>query len=197
MPNAFDSANYPTREPSVLVAGDRWAWKRTDLGSDYPPASYALRYSARIEGETAAEIEIDASESGDDYIVEVPAATTAGYTPGVYHWQAYIVRSADSERVTVSRGTFEVRTNRDATGDDPRSHAKKVLDAIEAVIEQRASVDQMAYSINGRTLSRTPIADLLVLRDRYREEVRAQNAAEGLAKGLGNPKHIGIRFNRV
>ena len=50
MGNLFDSNNYPQTEPSTLVAGDRWAWKRTDLGSDYPPASYTLAYEARLEG---------------------------------------------------------------------------------------------------------------------------------------------------
>ena len=32
--NVFDRSNYPTVEPSELVAGDRWAWKRQDL-TDY------------------------------------------------------------------------------------------------------------------------------------------------------------------
>ncbi|MCK7495165.1 MAG: hypothetical protein MZW92_31785 [Comamonadaceae bacterium] len=42
MPSAFDSANYTTREPDQLVAGDRWAWKRSDLAADYPLATHAL-----------------------------------------------------------------------------------------------------------------------------------------------------------
>jgi hypothetical protein len=59
-----------------------------------------------------------------------------------------------------------------AEGHDPRKHAEKVLAAIESVIESRASKDQMAYTINGRSLSRTPLADLLQLRATYRKEVR-------------------------
>ena len=42
--NAFDSDNFATVEPEVLTIGDRWVWKRTDLGTDYPPSSYALSY---------------------------------------------------------------------------------------------------------------------------------------------------------
>lgn len=56
-------------------------------------------------------------------------------------------------------------------GQDLRSHAKKVLDAIEAVLEKRATKDQESHTIAGRSLSRTPIADLLMLRDRYRAEL--------------------------
>jgi len=184
MANAFDSANYPESEPAELIAGDRWVWKRTDLGSDYPPASYALSYVARRE-DTGFEITINASESGSDYLVEVAKATTIGYPAGRYYWQAYITRSSDSERVTVSSGTFEVIADRDTDTADPRSHARKVLAAIEAVIEGRASRDQEEYSIGGRSLKRTPIEDLLKLRDKYVGEVDAEQRK---ANGQGSRK---------
>lgn len=193
MSNLFDSANYPVTEPATLVAGDRWAWKRTDLGSDYPPASYALRYAARLES-AGTEIAINASESGNDYIVEVASATTATYAAGIYHWQAYIIRSADSERVQVGSGTFEVVADRDSASTDPRSHVKKVLDAIEATIEGRASVDQMGYTVNGRSLQRTPIGDLLTLRDRYRADYLAEQRAERIARGMGGGGKTLVRF---
>lgn len=197
MPNAFDSANYPGREPARLVAGDRWAWKRTDLGVDYPPASYALKYSLRIAGSASTEIEATAGESGAEYIVEVPSATTGVYTPGLYVWQAYITRASDSERVMVDSGTIEIIANADNSTADPRSHARKVLAAIEAVIEARASKDQEEYSIAGRSLKRTPLPDLLVLKDRYTAAVNSEIAAERIAKGLGDPRRVGVRFNRV
>ncbi len=193
----FDSADYPETEPNILIAGDRWVWKRTDLGTDYPPAAFSLKYSARLEGSTASEIEITASESGADYLIEVASATTATYAAGTYRWQAYIIRTADSERLTLASGTFEVKPNKDTAATDPRTHVKKVLDAIEAVIESRATKDQESYTINGRSLSRTPIAELLVLRDKYKIEYQREIAAEKIARGLGNPRRVGVRFNRV
>jgi hypothetical protein len=189
MPNAFDSANYPSREPVRLVAGDRWTWKRTDLGVDYPPASYSLKYSLRRH-DTGTEVEITAGESGSDYLVEVASATTAAYTAGFYVWQAYIVRTADSERVAIGTGTVEVVANNDSSTADPRSHARKVLDAIEAVLENRATVDQQEYSIQGRSLKRMPIDELLTLRNTYRAEVRAEERA---AAGKGIPRLL-MRF---
>jgi hypothetical protein len=36
-----------------------------------------------------------------------------------------------------------------------------------------------------------------VLRDRYRNEVANEDAAAKVAAGLGNPRNIGVRFNRV
>lgn len=183
--NQFDSANYLTIEPTELIVGDRWLWKRTDLGSDYPPASYSLKYSLRLAGATATEIEITANESGSDYLIEVASTTTAGYTAGTYIWQAYITRTSDSERVMIASGVVDVIANRDASTSDPRSHARKVLDAIEAVIEGRASKDQEEYTIKDRSLKRTPLSDLLTLRNKYRAEVDAEERA---ANGQGSRK---------
>jgi len=194
MANLFDSTNYPTTEPDKIIAGDRIAWKRSDLDSDYPIATYSLKYSARLENAGTTEIEITASESGSDYIVEVGQSTTAAYTAGAYHWQAYIIRTSDSERITVDSGTWEVKANRDAATTDPRGHVKKVLDAIEATIEGRASKDQEKYAIQGRELWRTPIADLILLRDKYRAEYVRETRNERIRNGLGHGGIIKTRF---
>jgi hypothetical protein len=199
--NQFDSANYPTTEPTKLVAGDRWAWKRSNLGSDYPPATYTLKYSLRLEG-AGTEIEIIATGSGADFLVEVSAATTAGYTAGRYRFQAYITATADAtKRLTLGTGIIDVAANRDTATGDPRSYARITLDAIEAVLQGRASKDQEEYAISSgsssRSLKRTPMADLLVLRDRFREEVRIEVNAERIAQGLGDGRRIGIRLRRV
>lgn len=65
------------------------------------------------------------------------------------------------------------------------SHAQTVLAAIEAVIERRATVDQESYSIDGRSLSRTPLAELYKFRARYMDEVAREAAAAREAAGLG------------
>jgi hypothetical protein len=191
MGNAFDSANYPEKEPSQLTVGDRWLWKRTDLGTDYPPASYSLKYALRRH-DTGAEIEITASESGADYLVEVASATTALYAAGFYVWTAYIIRSSDSERLALGTGTVELVANRDAAAEttDPRTHARKVLDAIEAVLENRATVDQEEYSFAGRSLKRMPIEDLIKFRKTYKAEVDAEVLA---TSGAGGRKLV-MRF---
>lgn len=185
--NLFDSTNYPEREPKRLIAGDRWVWKRTDLGVDYPPADYALRYSARIEGTTGAEIAIDATEDGADYLVEVAIATTHDYTPGVYHWQLYMIRSADSERITLERGTFEVVANRDLSSDDPRSWVKRALDAVRAVLEGSASKELGTFTVEGMALARRSPDDLWRLERRlahqYAAEQRVKRVREGRTAG--------------
>ena len=125
MSNLFDSDNYPTVEPEVLTIGDRWLWKRTDLGSDYPPASYALSYNARLQGAGSTAISITALESSDDYLVEVASATTASYIAGTYSWSAFITRSADSQRIQIDSGDFVIKTNLAKITADPRTHQKR------------------------------------------------------------------------
>jgi len=194
MSNLFDSANYPTREPEELIAGDRVAWKRADLNADYSNALYTLSYRLRLEGDGNTGYTITASASGTDYIVEVASTTTNTYVPGRYRWQAYITRNSDSARITLESGSLEVVPNRNVSTADPRSHAKIVLDAIEAVLESRATKDQMSYTIAGRSLSRMPITDLLTFRDKYKAEYQRELDAERIRKGLGSKRRLLVRI---
>ena len=126
MSNLFDSTNYPTVVPDELVVGDRWTWKRTGIPTNYPVASYQLKYSFRLLTSAATEISITATEntSPEEYIVEVGQSTTASYTAGDYTYQEYIIRTSDSERLVYSTGIVTVKPNLDADTSDPRSNAR-------------------------------------------------------------------------
>ena len=193
MANLFDTANYPGREPFSLVIGDRWTWKKDDF-SDYPSSAYTLKYSFRLDGAGSTEIEITASANGTAFKIEVGQNTTKNYTAGDYHWQAYLIRNSDNERVTIDTGYIDIRPNRDAATTDPRSHYKIVLDAVEAVLEKRATKDQEAYSINGRSLTRTSIEELMKLRDTYRGKYVAEINRHRAKKGLGHHGRLLTRF---
>jgi len=194
MANLFDSSNYPTTEPTTFVAGDRVAWTRSDLIVDYPTAEYSLKYTSRLFGDGTAETAIQSTEINNIYTVIFSSAATANIKPGIYHWQALITQTSTNQRVTVDSGTWEVMANRDESTDDPRGHIKKVLDAVEATIEGRASKDQESYSIQGRSLARTPIPDLILLRDKYRAEYVRETRAERIRNGLGHSGIIKTRF---
>lgn len=168
----------PTIEPAAVTAGDTVTWSRSL--ADYPASSgWTLAYALRNAAE---QIDITATASGADHLVSVPAATSRAWKPGVYGWGAYVTNGAD--RFEVARGSIVVRPNlQQATPLDSRSHARKVLDAIEAVIEGRASRDQEEYTIGDRSLKRTPITELLRLRSIYRAEVAREDAAADLVAG--------------
>ena len=76
-------------------------------------------------------------------------------------------------------------------GHDGRDHLQRTRDAIEAVLEKRATLDQERYKINNRELVRTPISELLTLRDRYRSELRRLKAVR---KGSLFDQAVRVRF---
>jgi hypothetical protein len=193
MANLFDSANYPTREPTSLQAGDRWAWKRTDLVSDYPSSAYSLSYIARREI-TGERIAISSTGSTEAYTVEVSSNTTSDYQPGRYHWVAYITQTSDSARIEVDKGVFDVAPNRSTDNADPRSFAQIALDNIEAYLKDPTNLAAASYSIAGRSLSRWNREDLLREREVLKGEVVRERRAEQIAKGLGTNATIRVRF---
>lgn len=137
-------------------------------------------------------INLSAEPSGNGHRFIVSAADTAAWTPGNYWYSIRATR--DGEVVEVDSGEIVIEPDFSSTvaGFDGRNHARRVLDAIEAVLERRATLDQERYTINNRELWRTPIADLLVLRDRYRSELRRMNAVK--KGGLFNQKvRVGFR----
>ena len=193
MANKFDSTNYPTSEPNELQLGDFWAWKRTDLSTDYPTASYSLSYEFNlVDGSTAANFTLTATESNDEYLIET--SNTTSYTAGEYNWVAYITRSSDSARIKLTEGFTEIQENYATTTSSVRSHAKKVLDAIEAVIENRATMDQSSMSIAGRSLSRLTIDELLQFRDRYKAEYLKEVKKARIKNNKDSGNTIKIRF---
>lgn len=195
MSNLFDSANYPTEVPTELQLGDYWAWKKDNLSTDYPTASYALSYEFNlVDGSTASNFTLNATESNDEYLIEV--SNTTSYTKGNYNWVSYITRSSDSARIKLSEGFVEIQDNYATTSTSVRSHAKIVLDAIEAVIENRANIDQSSMSIAGRSLSRMSIDDLLTFRARYKAEYLKEVKQARIKNGRGSGNTIKVNFGK-
>lgn len=184
------TAEVPTIEPESFIAGDTWQWTRSL--ADYPASTWTLTYRARSrEGEFS----ITASASGSDHSITVAKATTAAYKAGLYAWIAQVTDG--TTRTTVASGLWTVAPDPASTGAgfDPRSHARKVLEAIEAIIEGRATKSQLEYSIGGRSVKHMTHADLLVARSRYASEVAAEDRAAAIARGLGvAPSGIRVRF---
>ena len=159
MTNAFDSVNYPETEPDVLVIGDRWTWKRTDL-TDYPPASYTLSYEAVQQAASAlARISITATGSGSDHLVQVASTTTDDYSAGTYAWAAYITRASDSARIKIGSGSWRIDADFATSEEDPRTFAQQQVDRLEAVLAKLSERQHESYSVGGRQAALRQLAD--------------------------------------
>lgn len=174
-------------EPTTVYAGDTIEWTKA-LG-DYPATECTLSYSLVREG---ASISITASASGSEYAISVPAATSAAWQPGEYQWTSYVTSGAT--RKVIETGSLIIRANPAAGGYDTRSYVKRVLDAIEAMLEGRATSDVTSYSIGGRSVSKASVAELLAWRSQYRREYEREQAAARLERGLGSGRKILTRM---
>lgn len=112
--------------------------------------------------------ELTAAASDDNYTVELTAAASGTYLYTV-------VAESTTARHLIETGQIEFLpdpTSADAS--DLRTHAQKVLEAIEAVLEKRATKAEQSYSIAGRSITKIPLAELYELRNKYKAEVQTQ-----------------------
>ena len=182
----------PTSEPTEVTAGDLVTWTRPEHSSFTLADSWVLSYALVMAGNR---IVITSSDNGDQtHLIAIAAATTAAWAVGTYKWQAYVTNGV--ERYNIDEGSIKVLTDFAAatTGHDARTHWKIVLDNVEAVIQGRATKDQSSYTISGRQLSRTPVADLILLYNRAKSAVAAEEQAERIENGLGTSGKISVRF---
>lgn len=195
MANLFDSTNYPGNIPNLIV-GDQWAWKREDIVTDYPTADYTLTYSMRLLSSAATEIALDSTyitESATAYTVIVPSAVTVNLTKGDYSYQEYITNGS-SQRISINEGFITIEANLDADTSDPRSHARVVLDSLEAMLENRANIDQSSMSIAGRSLSRMTPQEIRDWYEFYRYRVSLEKKKDRISKGEATGQSIKVRF---
>lgn len=171
--------------PLTLTAGDRWTW--TDSLSDYPATLWTLTYFFRGPTTLASAVGV---ASGADHVVTVTAALTAALKQGTYDWQAVATLIATPTTIsTVAVGRLTVAPNLGNAAVDHRSFNVRVTEALQATIENRATTDQLAMSIAGRSLSRMSWDELLGAFDRFS---RLAASESGVA-----PTRSYIRFERA
>ena len=194
MANLFDENEAPEGEPLKIVAGDFIQWKKTSLAQTYPPALYSANYVARIAAGNTSEIQIPATERDGYYLFVADSAATTGFPAGFYHWQLEVVQTSSGNRVVVERGDFEVIQDLDVSGADPRSHAEVMLTKIESLLVGRADKDVSSYSIQGRSIAKMSVVDLLQWRDYYRKEVAKERRDNAIALGKPTKTTVKVRF---
>lgn len=179
----------PTTEPARFRAGDSLIFKRAF--NQFSAVDWTLSYHLRGKKK----IDFTATAEGTGFSISVPAATTAGWLPGDYYWQAVV--TSGTEKHTVGTGKITVLQNLAAVTDenfDGRTDTRKAFDAIEAVLKKTASRQQEEYQIDGVQVKDKPIAELLVLRDHYKSLIDQEASAEHIESGRPGKKKILFRF---
>jgi hypothetical protein len=171
MANLFDATLAPEGEPDDLIVGDFLQWKRSDLVTDYPTASYAAKYLLRSSGSDNYEIQISGTGQTTHYLFTVTSNTSATFNAAQYFYQLEITQNSDNERVIVDRGLFRVVPDLDINNADPRSHAEIMVTKIESLLQGKADSDVSSYSIAGRSLTKLDFQELLDARNYYKSEI--------------------------
>lgn len=181
-----------TTEPDSFIVGDTVKWKI--YLPDYLPADgWVLSYALVMSGNQQA---ITAADNGDGtHLVTITAASSAGYKTGIYHWQAYVTKSG--ERYRVRDGSIETKPDFASltNGYDARGHIEKVLEALKATIEGKASKDQSAYTIGNRSISRLSPEELIKWKKHYEQLYKQEVTASKIAKGEVPGNRVMVRFN--
>lgn len=180
----------PLTEPVSFVAGDFVEWTKTL--PDFPADEYDLTY-AFVKADN--QFTVACVADGTDHYAEM-SITESDQDPGVYRWQSYATSDDETERYPVGSGTLEVFVNfsGQTSGYDPRTPAEKMLDALNDTLVGKASTDQLALSIGGRSLSKMEPELLLKWRNTMKAEVRRERDAEKAVAGLDLGNKFRTRF---
>lgn len=178
--------------PQQLRAGDTWSW--TDDFSSYPAdAGWSLSHILLPTSGSGVKVTVSSAASGKSFVSSASATATAAYSATEYRYVARV--SLSGEVHTVSNGTVTVLPDLSALDVlDSRSTAVKALAKIDAWLSGVKSLDVASYQINNRSISSHSLPDLILLRDRLREEVAAERMAQKLAAGAGDQRNIYVRF---
>ncbi len=173
--------------PKELRAGDTITF--SDSLTNYPAPTWTLTYTLI---NYAGKIAITSTASGEDHAFNIAPGASSQFEQGSYSYQATV--SDGTNRFTVGAGMVTVAPNFQAETTKQLTHVEKCLNALEAVLEGKASQDQQAMQFNGRSITRFSPSELLMWRDKYRGELARMKQAERLKLGLRGAGQVRARF---
>jgi hypothetical protein len=181
-------AELQTTEPTEIRAGANILWERQDLTDDYAASDdWTLKYF--LFHPTNAKITITASANGDYFSVSKDSTVTKDYSAGTYNWVAIVSKGDDKHEI--DEGSIKIQPDLEtASTYDTRSHAKKMLDAIEVILEGDATdgdIHLISTDQSGRGWQKDSNI-LYKLRRKYRSEYSRELNKKRRAKGLSTCK---------
>jgi hypothetical protein len=173
-----------------FTAGDTLDMRESVSG--YPSnAGWELYHNLVPQTGTGTSISLVATGTNSDHNTYYQNSVTRTWPAGDYSWFSW-VGQATTARVSIGSGYLTIHPDPVGmtTPSDNRSHARKVLDAIEATIEGRATHDMAQYMIQGRQVTLLGPEQLIRWRGYYQTLVQAEDVLSGQAK-----KQTGIRVH--
>ena len=123
-----------------------------------PNAGWTLHVSLR----GPAEYVFDGTAGGKEWSILLAPTKDGLYQATIYAQRGLERELIDNGRIRVQPDPTTIELHADL-----RTHAERVLEAIEAVIEKRATKDQSQITINGTQLVKTSWSDLQEIKKYY------------------------------
>jgi len=189
---ATSTAEIPSIEPLTFRAGDTIKWTKTL--TNYSSAEWDLIYNFRGPDT----FDVTATASGTAFLVALTAAESLEVGPGVYRYQGKVFNSDVTEQWTVAEGRVEIfpcMADVDS-GYEARTPARVSLDAINAVIQNRATQSQLEWTIQaaGRSVRHMGPEELAKWLQFFQAEVAREEAAVLAERGENPGNMIVVEF---
>jgi len=193
-----------SEEPKQIHAGETVKW--TKSLSDYP-ANDGWQLNYKIQGGASAvdlAFATDVLASGADFAATASSAKTASLNAGatkLKRWlYGYVTKSGEIAKVYFADLLVLPRLDQSSANYDGRTHAQKVLDAIESTLEGIASREEKIIRVNSggidKELQFCSVDELHKLRVAYKHERADELVAENIAAGKGSGRRILTRYPR-
>jgi hypothetical protein len=172
----LSESEFPEGPPSELWLGGRWQWKREVEGITY--SDYTLDY--RITPFGGGSVILQSALVRDSRFVVIVEGVTFGWPSNSYaRWTEILSKVGELGGQVLNQGVFYVHESPVIDTSDPRSDARKILDAIDDLLLGRFNKDVQSITIRGRSLVKMTLEELQQARVYYERRV-AQD--EGTAK---------------
>lgn len=174
--------------PASLTAGD--TLKFTVELVEYDPSIWTLRMAL---ANATHHYSVNGSSQNGLHLITATSAVTANWVAGDYSTQLYVSNSA-GEQYTVLKGSMRLLPNLKTGPIDGRSHVKKCLDAICAVLEGRLAGDEASYQIRGRSITKLTPEELITAKMHYERLYQQELSENILSEYAGSRKKIRFHF---
>lgn len=176
--------------PKEITAGFTYEWQESF--SQYPASTYGLTATFILNTYGNTRYTVTAVANGDGFSFTIPATVSADFTAGNY--KLYLFVTLGAAKYLVGNQDVVIKANPLTATGDTRSHIQKVLDAIEAVLENRATQEYQSMSINGYSITQMSPEELLKLRSYYKNELRKANNLDRINNGGSPSNTIKVKF---
>jgi hypothetical protein len=176
--------------PDSITAGDAVSWKRTIPGA---PASdgWVLSYALIKDGK---QIIFAGSADGDNHVVALGSADTVDWPVGLYKFSTFVTK--DGNRYQIEEGIVEIGVDPIAATDgaDALPPCFKVRDAIQAVLEMRATESQTSLAVGGRQISEMSHTEMMDALNRAKTACNVWQRKNRRQRGKSTGSKIKISF---